>query len=134
MPRHGRTDPRVQQVSARLAFLVLRYGSVNAVAEALSATLGDGPVKIYPNRIHGLLTDDAARGVNTATLEAVEKAAAAVQEPPGWAIAPEKLQAAFAAANPGRDPAAAAQLVADELGVPLGVVTSVATMPVRDAP
>src|SRR5215469_1878896 len=103
MPRHGRTDPRVQLVSDRLAHLVLRYGSVNAVAEALSAALGDARVKIYPNRIHGLLTDDPARGVNTATLEALERAASLVQEPPGWAIAPDKVQAAFAAAAAGRE-------------------------------
>jgi superfamily II DNA or RNA helicase len=134
MPRHGRTDPRVQQVSDRLAHLVLRYGSVNAVAEALSNALGDGAVKIYPNRIHGLLTADLARGVNTSTLTALERAAAAVQEPSGWDIAPEKVQAAFAAAAPDRDAAAAAQLVADELGVPVGVVTSVASTPSQDIP
>jgi hypothetical protein len=134
MPRHGRTDPRVQQVSDRLAHLVLRCGSVNAVAEALSDAVGDGGVKIYPNRIHGLLTADPARGVNTATLEALERAASVVQEPPGWDIAPEMVQAAFAAATPGRDAAAAAQLVADELGVPVGVVTSVASMSAQDVP
>jgi superfamily II DNA or RNA helicase len=134
MPRHGRTDPRVQQVGDRLAHLVLRFGSVNAVAAALSTALGDGQVRIYPNRIHGLLTDDPARGVNTATLEALELATAAVHEPPEWTIVPDRVQAAFAAAIPSRDAATAAQLVADELGVPVGVITSVTSLPARDIP
>ena len=133
MPRHGRTDPRVQQVSDRLADLVLRFGNVNAVAEALSAVPGAGP-RIYPNRIHGLLTDDPARGVNTATLEALERAVSSVAEPPGWAIAPEQVQAAFAAAAAGRDAAGAARAAADDLGVPVGVVTAVATVPGQDTP
>lgn len=131
MPRHGRTDPRVQKVSDRLAHLVLRFGSVNAVADALSAALGDLGVKIYPNRIHGLLTNDPARGVNTVTLDALEQAVGAIQEPSEWVIPPEKVQSAFAAASTGRDATTATQLVAEEFGVPIGVITSVTSSPAR---
>jgi superfamily II DNA or RNA helicase len=125
MPRHGRTDPRVQRVAAQLAPLILRFGSINAVADALSTALDTDGIRIYPNRIHGLLTDDPGRGVNTATLEALEKAVAVVEEPAGWAIDPEKVQAAFVGASVGRDSATAAQLVADEFSIPIGVVTAI---------
>ena len=46
-----------------------RRGSVNALAEHLSAASGQ---RIYPNRIHGLLAEDASRTVTAATLEALE--------------------------------------------------------------
>ena len=125
MPRHGHDDPRVQKVASQLARLFLRFGSVNAVAEGLSEALGEGGGRIYPNRIHGLLTENASRGVNTATLEALEAAGAQVLEPNGWAIHPDSLRSAMAAALASYDREAAEHRVADQFAVPVGVVRAV---------
>lgn len=129
MPRHSITEPRVQAVIDRLAELVLRLGSVNAVAQGLSQALGDQAGRIYPNRIHGLLTADPSRGVNTATLELLEQACAAIKsEAPStdWAFTPDAVRSMVAAhiARLPRDEALAA--VADELGIPVGVVAATA--------
>lgn len=51
-------------VSEKLVPLYWQYGSVHAVAEALSQN-ANAPV--YPNRIHALLSGDKDRGVNEAT-------------------------------------------------------------------
>jgi len=72
MARHHISEPRVKRVVERLVHEFLRWGSVNALAEALSGA-PDTP-DIYPNRIHGLLSDDPARSVNSATLDALERA------------------------------------------------------------
>ena len=93
MPRHGRHDPRVQAITTDLARLVLKFGSVNALAEKLSESLSESGVRIYPNRIHGLLTDDESRGINTSTLAAMESAIAAIPEPEKWEINPTKYLA-----------------------------------------
>ncbi|ORA16379.1 hypothetical protein BST16_06650 [Mycobacterium asiaticum DSM 44297] len=114
----------MQTATSELARLVLRFGSVNALAEKLSEALGEGAPRIYPNRIHGLLTNDESRGVNSATLAALEAAIAAVDEPTDWAMDPKAVQRAvemFPADDPRR-----LQRVADEFGVPIGVVQGVA--------
>src|SRR4051812_47698403 len=75
MARHYPSEPRVEVVVERLVELFLRLGSVNAVADALThQAAGDGQQRIYPNRVHGLLTGDPTRSINTATLEALEAA------------------------------------------------------------
>jgi superfamily II DNA or RNA helicase len=69
--RHFLDDPRVQAVVARLIDGFLQFGSVNALAEALSSAAKQ---RIYPNRIHGLLAEDRSRTVTTSTLDALESA------------------------------------------------------------
>lgn len=123
MPRHGRHDPRVTTTTANLARLVLKFGSVNALAEGMSEALGENGVRIYPNRIHGLLSEDESRGVNTATLTAMESAIAAIPEPEEWGIEPEAIRRALE--NYRTDPRRVAR-VADQFNIPPGVVRSVA--------
>ena len=74
MPREDGFQPRVKRVTAALVDLFMHYGSVNAVRRALNDALGGqtGSV-IYPNRIHTLLSGDPSRGVNTATLDLLER-------------------------------------------------------------
>lgn len=133
MPRHSIMDPRVQQIVAQLSELVLRLGSVNAVAESLSRGLGKTASRIYPNRIHGLLTDDGSRGVNTGTLELLERACSALEEngvPTEWTIQPQTVKAALMAETAKGTPNAAAS-VAERIGVPVGVVRSLETIAPR---
>lgn len=126
MPRHSLTDSRVQTVVHQLAGLVLRFGSVNAVAQGLSEALDDQAVRIYPNRIHGLLTDDPSRGVNTATLEILEHACAALETQAStadWAINPDVIRSMVAAQSVKLPRQEALTAVADQFGIPVGVVT-----------
>jgi superfamily II DNA or RNA helicase len=129
MPRHSITESRVQAVIHRLADMVLRLGSVNAVAQGLSQALDDQAGRIYPNRIHGLLTDDPSRGVNTATLDLLEQACATFQPEASsaeWVFSPDAIRsmvATHAAKLPRRE---ALATVADELGIPVGVVAATA--------
>lgn len=76
MARHYPSEPRVAKAIERLADQFLQRGSVSAVADALTAALGEasGLPRIYPNRIHGLLSGDPTRSINTATLDAIERA------------------------------------------------------------
>jgi superfamily II DNA or RNA helicase len=127
MPRHSIAEPRVQAVVTRLAELVLQLGSVNAVAQNLSHALGGGSARIYPNRIHGVLTDDPARGVNTATLELLERACQAVDTealPAEWRISPERVRAAMQELTLSGDGNVEAA-VAERFGIPVAVVRSV---------
>jgi superfamily II DNA or RNA helicase len=73
--RHYPSEPRVAKAVERLSDQFLQHGSVNAVAEALTTALGQAPglPRIYPNRIHGLLSGDPTRSINTATLDAIER-------------------------------------------------------------
>lgn len=124
MPRHAPTDPKVRDLVARLAMLLLQFGSVNALAEALTRA-GDG-VRIYPHRLLALLSGDPTRGVNTATLDALLNATSAVPEPGQWIIEPEQVRAVAAAARTSLDPEAAWRRAGDELGIPPGVVRALA--------
>jgi len=76
MARHHPSDTRVQAVTQKLVAGFMVYRSVNSLADALSQALdAEAPVgRIYPNRVHGLLSDDPDRSINTATLEALESA------------------------------------------------------------
>lgn len=137
MPRHTMSDHRVQQMVRHLSELVLRMGSVNAVAQSLSRALGEPASRIYPNRIHGLLTDDSTRGVNTATLELLERAYHALEAdglPSEWAISIEAVRAAVTAETAKGTPDAVA-VVAERLGIPAGVVRFAGpTTPPEEAP
>lgn len=125
MARHHASDPRVRNVIERLGELFLALGSVNAVAEALSlASDGKEQQRIYPNRVHGLLSGDVTRSINTATLEAIEDALThASRVDHGLADARARIQQAVAGelANT-TDVEEAVRRAADELDVPLAVV------------
>src|SRR5262245_17338906 len=82
MARHHISEQRVKDVVDRLVDQFIRYGSVNALAEALTERLGDASTKIYPNRLHGLLTEDPARSVNSATLATIEAGLGALESEP----------------------------------------------------
>src|SRR3954470_10297744 len=81
MARHYPSEERVQRVVEQLAERFLAFKSVNALADALSAA-ADGS-RIYPNRVHGLLSADSTRSINTATLEAIEEALGRIQQRDG---------------------------------------------------
>lgn len=126
MARHLVSEPRVQAAIEGLAALFLRLGSINAVAEALSGQL-DGS-RIYPNRVHGLLSGDPGRSVNTATLEAIESALDGTEDAGDPAAASKRLtqiaQAVAAELTHVSDVGDAARRVAEELELPFAVVSA----------
>jgi Type III restriction enzyme, res subunit len=128
MARHTLSEPRVQLLVDSLTSLTLELGSVNAVAELLSGE--DEDSQIYPNRLHGLLTGDPARSVNTATLEAIEGRLAATATHPRdrQREAEERgriTQSVAAEALAGATYDDVLVRVAERLGYPLGVIQHV---------
>jgi superfamily II DNA or RNA helicase len=131
MTRHYPSEERVGHVLDRLSELFLGLGSVNALAEALSSGTPDGEQqRVYPNRIHGLLSGDPNRSINTATLEAVENALEQLKPDDHVDDAAKRrarmAQAIAVAVARTNDLAGALGRVAEELEVPLGVVQFVA--------
>ena len=128
MTRHSLDDPRVRLVIDRLTRLVLQLGSVNAVAEALSRESGE--VRIYPNRLHGLLADDPGRSVNTATLEFIERGLLALEsgrdETAKERIDPARVRQAVAAeVGLTGDHDQGIARVADGMSLPAGVIRNI---------
>jgi hypothetical protein len=78
MGRRTVADPLVQEVIQSLVNLFLRVGSVNAMADVLSASLplGASERQILPNRLHTVLSGDPNRSINDATLAAIRSALA----------------------------------------------------------
>jgi superfamily II DNA or RNA helicase len=77
MARFARRHPRVRAlVELRLVPLFLAEGSVSALCDRLNKALGVGGQAgvIYPNRVHGLFSDDDAQSVNEGTLVTLERA------------------------------------------------------------
>jgi superfamily II DNA or RNA helicase len=77
MARFSVKDDRVSKLlSESLIHLYIRYGSVNALCDALNENLPaqGNQLKIYPNRIHSLFTDDPLKFINESTLLSVEEA------------------------------------------------------------
>lgn len=126
MARHYPSDPRVQLVIDQLVERFLELGSVNALADALSAAANGA--RIYPNRVHGLLSGDATRSINTATLKAVEGALGdlGVGAGPATRLRTQIQQALAAESASTSDVVEAAHRVADHLEIPLAVVHAVA--------
>ncbi|MGH3116633.1 MAG: DEAD/DEAH box helicase [Gaiellales bacterium] len=109
-----------------LADLVVQLGSVNAVADQLSAAPGSGG-RIYPNRIHGLLTGDASRSVNSSTLSTLEHAlatASTLLDSGKPALDRTRLASAYIALVDRRGADAAGD-VAEAFGIPVGVVRAI---------
>jgi hypothetical protein len=131
MARHLPSEPRVQAVVDRLVGMFLRVASVNSMADLLSSAVDASMPRIYPNRVHGLLSDDRARSINTSTLEALEQALDRLEAAPyGGEPTPEAnrvARAIAALAMPGTAEATdAVRHVAAELGLPAAVVRQVA--------
>jgi superfamily II DNA or RNA helicase len=127
MARRMVWEPAVRQVVRDfLVPLFLRTGSVNALTESLNAVQGGGE-RIHPNRIHGLLSEDARRGLNDGTLEAVRSAASAAVAAPD--AAPERtngfadqLRAQIVPRAIEADDSNGLIALARDLGVPAAVV------------
>ncbi len=133
MPRHYVSESRVEHVLERLSEQFLRLGSVNAIAEVLSLNAnGGGGQRVYPNRIHGLLSGDPHRSINTATLEAIEASLNELErtaESGGDDTSQQRAriqQALAGALASASDLSEALRRVADDLDVPLSVVSFVA--------
>ncbi len=86
MARIDPTSPEFLSAKSKAAELVRRLGSVNKASEALTEALGDGA--IYPNRLHGLLSDDITRTINARTFDLLRRGLTAL-EATGIFIAPE---------------------------------------------
>ncbi|WP_159602925.1 DEAD/DEAH box helicase [Agromyces humi] len=119
--RHHLSEPRVQAVVDGLVRQLRRYGSVNALAEQLSGMSGQ---RIYPNRIHGLLAEDASRTINDATLEALEAGleradATVATDAEGYVDLEERVAAAASAVPSGED---CVTVVSVALGLPAAVI------------
>ncbi|WP_448140505.1 DEAD/DEAH box helicase [Sphingopyxis fribergensis] len=62
-------------VADSIAPLFFVTGSIAGVCKALNAAMAvEGEAVLHPNRIHSLLSDDIGRGVNEATITAIEQA------------------------------------------------------------
>ncbi len=125
MARHHITEARVRSAVDRLVDQFLQLGSVNALADALTAGQGESSVRLYPNRIHGLLAEDPSRSINTATLEAIEAGLTALEAAPrlGDKELEQRVLASWAALPAGTDQPIAS--LADSAGVPRAVVSKI---------
>lgn len=134
MPRHHLSDPRVQRVVDRLVVQFLRVGSVNALAEALSVVEDTQAVKrIHPNRLHSLLSEDDARSVNTATLEAIEVGLQQMERRPFEAADDTTQQRIAAAIDEAPSDTDRLAWAAAHTGLPVAVVRRVAPPDVATA-
>lgn len=129
MARHHISDPRVQAIIGRLADQFVRLGSVNALADALTSAQPVGSPRIYPNRLHGLLSEDQSRSTNTATMEAIDRGLAVLESAGGTGdgAVRQRVMAASDQMPPGTaDPAG---FIAAATGVPPAVVKRVTESP-----
>ncbi|WP_164861461.1 DEAD/DEAH box helicase [Microbacterium sp. CPCC 204701] len=119
--RHHLSEERVQRVVDDLVTHLRGYGSVNALAEELSAVSGQ---RIYPNRIHGLLAEDVSRTITDVTLGALEAGLAGLDagnasNAAGYVDLDERIAAAASAVPSGED---LVSTLSASLGVPAAVV------------
>jgi hypothetical protein len=126
--RHHITEPRVRSAVDRLVAQFIRTGSVNALSDALTAAQPDPLVRLYPNRIHGLLAEDSSRSINTATLEAIEAGLVAMEAESGSGDGKveQRVLAAWATLPAGTDHPL--QALADATGVPVAVVGKIVSI------
>lgn len=125
MARHHITETRVRSAVDRLVDQFLRIGSVNALAEALTAAQPEPSVRLYPNRIHGLLAEEASRSINTATLAAIESGLTTMEAAPQThdGNVEQRVLAAWAALPAGTDQPIGS--LAEATGVPRAVVSKI---------
>ena len=78
MPRYSVMAPKIDRlVGDFLLPVVLRLGSVNATCDWLNRQLREAGAggQLYPNRLHTILSQDASKAVNEATLRLIESVA-----------------------------------------------------------
>jgi superfamily II DNA or RNA helicase len=127
--RHHISDPRVRAAIGRLADQFIRLGSVNALADALTSVQPGGSPRIYPNRLHGLLSEDQSRSINSGTLDAIDRGLAVLENDGGTGdgMVRQRVVAATAQAPAGiADPAG---FIAAATGVPPAVVKRIMDLP-----
>jgi superfamily II DNA or RNA helicase len=129
MARHHISDPRIQAVIGRLADQFVRLGSVNALADALTSAQPGGSPRIYPNRLHGLLSEDRSRSINSATLEAIDRGLAALESDGGAGDGTVRQRVMAATAQTPTGTADPAAFIAAATGVPPAVVKRVTDLP-----
>jgi superfamily II DNA or RNA helicase len=113
-------------VGQRIVPAYLRFGSVNALTQALNEVLEQNHYseRIYPNRIHTLLSDDPDRFINEETATLIQRALKLLPEadadeiPEAVALKTEISQCW----GQYRESVDADQKISKELRVPLGVV------------
>jgi superfamily II DNA or RNA helicase len=128
MARHSLADPVMQRLADRLVELVLFTGSVRAahreVERVLRETGDEGTV--YPNRLHAILSADPTRGVNTATVELLQRAVALLEIPAGGGERDRVHTNILSAIDAlGVEPSTDLREVANQCGFPLAVVQQV---------
>lgn len=89
------TDSSVADLVARLADAFVREGSVNALQRALIGVLEDNghSEKLYPNRLHALLSADPTRSVNEETIRVLRLALDSYVAPPSHSTVRDTLRA-----------------------------------------
>ena len=78
MARLNVQSKRVQRlIGERVVPLFLAHGNIAALTKALNDALraAGGGGTLHPNRLHALLSNDASRGLNEATVQLTEQAA-----------------------------------------------------------
>lgn len=70
MSRFFLNDPRVRLAVEKLVLLYIQHGSVNRLCEVLETAAA---CRIYPNRLHALLSGDENQAINSRTLEVIEE-------------------------------------------------------------
>jgi superfamily II DNA or RNA helicase len=80
MARRLLSDPEMRPLIERVATLAIEAGSVNRLQKRLTDVLAADRSEgwIYPNRLHALLNEDPTKGVNSETVEVLERALARV--------------------------------------------------------
>src|SRR5262245_54843299 len=81
MPRLFLANERIQRLVGQLVPLFAEAGSINRLCELVNDALGaDGEQKIYPNRLHTVLSDEPTRSLNEASIVGIEQAVAALMK------------------------------------------------------
>ena len=83
MGRQNISDPRVQTIIQRLVAQFLTLGSLSALTRALNNARVPSSPKIYPNRLHGLLSEDESRSISSDVVEAIDQSLAVLESGAG---------------------------------------------------
>ena len=113
----------MQAVRAAVIDRYICFGSVNNLADALTSALG-GSGKVYPARLHAVLSDDPTKSLNTGSLESLERA---IRDLEAGEPDPELLSKIRAEASLQPQPldSRGVEVVAERTGVPPCVVRAV---------
>jgi superfamily II DNA or RNA helicase len=121
MARHNYDSEEVIYLRQQLTDLLLRFGSVNATVQALNEVNPD--IIIHSHRVHGILSGDRNRQVNSSTLSSLRAVIAGVKRPEGYAIDPANIRDRIKAF--GSISQQTVLSIADEFSIPEGVIYEV---------